>query len=126
MQEIWKDIPRYIGYYQASNLGKIKSIERNGTKKGGRILKPVLAKNGYLVMTLRANGIKRVEKVHRLIAETFLSNSNNLPQVNHKDENKENNYVDNLEWCTQKYNINYGNRNKKVSNKLINNKHSKK
>lgn len=117
MEEIWKDIKGYEGLYQISNTGKIKSIDRCYAHKGcnggfyhkkEKILIPAYDKDKYLKVTLCKNGKKNSKSVHRLVAETFISNPNNLPQVNHKDENKQNNSVNNLEWCTVKYNTNYG------------------
>lgn len=117
-KEIYKDIPNYEGLYQISNLGNVKSLQNYGNQKE-RIMK-LSIKRGYYEVGLRKNGIKKYYLVHRLVAQTFLDNSNNLPQVNHKDENKLNNYVDNLEWCTASYNNTYGTRLEKVSstNKL--------
>lgn len=104
MKEIWKDIKDYEGYYQISNLSRVKSIKFGKE----RILKPVTNSSGYLQVTLCKNNIKKQYLVHRLVAEAFLDNPDNLPQVNHKDENPLNNVVSNLEWCDRKYNINYG------------------
>lgn len=98
--EIWKDIKGYEGLYQISNLGKIKSNKK--------ILKPYInKKDGYAYIGLHKNKNNKVLKIHRLVAQTFIDNPNNLPQVNHKDENKTNNSIDNLEWCSAKYNITY-------------------
>lgn len=97
-EEIWKDISGYEGLYQISNLGRVKSKRK--------ILKPI---NGeYLHVGLSKNGIQTTKLIHRLVAENFIDNPNNLPQVNHKDENKHNNCVNNLEWITFKENMNYG------------------
>lgn len=123
MKEIWKDIPGYEGLYQVSNLGDIKVLDRIvncGIKNNKTVIrKSKLLKQrinqGYYEVALSKNGKKRFLKVHRLIAITFLPNLNNLPSVNHKDENKLNNCIDNLEWCTIKYNCNYGTRNYKIS-----------
>lgn len=94
--EIWKGINGYEGLYQVSNLGRVKSKRK--------ILKPI---NGeYLKVGLSKNGVQKTLYIHRLVAETFLGRSN--LQVNHKDENKHNNYVDNLEWISFKENMNYG------------------
>lgn len=120
-KEEWKDIPGYLGYYQISNLGRVKSLERtivyppskyypNGRTRvlKEKIMTPSIDKKGYQFVQLFINGKFRSKKVHRLVAESFLLNPNNFPQVNHKDENKLNNSVKNLEWCTLIYNINYG------------------
>lgn len=113
---IWKDIPGFEGKYQASNLGDIRSLERitktdfynriHRTKS--RILKHNITKYGYHQVVLYKNNIRNRYSVHRLISLTFIENPNNLPCVNHIDENKDNNAVSNLEWCTNKYNSNYG------------------
>ena len=104
MEEIWKDKKDYEGLYQVSNWGRIKSIKFGKEK----ILKLNKDKDSYLQVTLCKNNIKKVYKVHRLVAEAFLPNSDNLPQVNHKDEDKTNNNVENLEWCDSLYNVRYG------------------
>lgn len=95
--------------YLVSNKGEIKN------KKTGKILKGHLDKDGYLHVTLRL-GLKKYKtpSIHRLVALAFISNPNNLPQVNHKDEDKLNNNVENLEWCTQQYNNAYGTHNERV------------
>lgn len=111
MQEIWKEIKDTNGFYYVSNFGNVYSVLNS------KILKLRNNGNGYLCIYLRLNNnIKKKFFIHRLVAETFIPNSNNLPQVNHKDENKMNNCVDNLEWCTAKYNQNYGNVKQKVLN----------
>ena len=109
MKEIWKDIPNYEGLYQASNLGRIKSLWYGKEK----ILKLTDNGNGYLQVFLCKNGIRKIFLVHRLIALTFIPNPNNLPEVNHRNEIKNCNLVDNLEWCTSFYNTRYS-QNKKV------------
>lgn len=114
MMEQWKDIPNYEGLYQVSNLGRIKSLY-NYKRDNTNILVPHL-KRGYLVIGLRKNGIRKWHSIHRLVAMAFIDNKDNKPQVNHKDENKLNNRVDNLEWCTASYNNNYGTRQERVSN----------
>ena len=111
MTEIWKDIKDYEGYYQISNLGRVKSLSRlvdNRYYNKECILKPRLHLKGYHLVALSKNGKITGHSVHRLVAETFIENPDNLPEVNHKDEDKTNNCVDNLEWCTKKYNSNYG------------------
>lgn len=112
--EIWKDIEGYEGIYEISNLGRVRSF-KNGKV---RILKPLTNKRGYLRVQLRKNNSLKTLQIHRLVAQAFLPNPNNLPQVNHKDEDKTNNIVSNLEYCDAKYNNNYGNRNKKVAEAL--------
>ena len=105
------------GLYQVSNLGNVRSLNYNKTKKIQHLKKVVINKKGYLAVGLSKKGIFKIKTVHRLVAETFISNPNNLPQVNHIDENKLNNSVTNLEWCTNKYNINYGTRKERISEK---------
>ena len=86
-----------------------------------RYLKPWQDNKGYLIVELRDNdGKRKFKKVHRLVAETFIPNPNNLPEVNHKDENKQNPNVDNLEWCTSKYNSNYGTRKERLGKSIRN------
>ena len=117
MKEIWRDIEGYEGIYQVSNLGKVKSLSRkmwNGYKwwtSKERILVPRIDKNKkhYYAVQLVKDKKKKSKNIHRLVAETFLPNPNNLRCVNHKDENKLNNTVNNLEWCSQSYNLTYGN-----------------
>lgn len=114
-QEIWKPIKGYEGLYEVSNLGRVKSIQRPSLYRGKytriikeRILKPNLKKEGYLDVHLRDRGRDHFFKIHRLVAIAFIPNPDNLPQINHIDENKLNNRVENLEWCTAHYNGNYG------------------
>lgn len=118
MEEIWKDINGYEGFYQVSNLGRVRSMDRyvNGNHitcdfqfMKGKIRKPVQDKLGYLKVSLRKNGSYKTYLIHRLVAEAFIPNPNNLPCVNHKDENPGNPNVDNLEWCTTDYNLKYSN-----------------
>ena len=120
MEEIWRDIDGYNSLYEISNLGNIKSKKRkiNNRYYGGKILVPIQRNKKYFVVNLYKNNKSKSYLVHRLVAQTFLENPNNLPQVNHKDENKDNNCVNNLEWCSSKYNINYGTRNKKISKRV--------
>ena len=113
MKEVWKDIQDYEGFYQVSNLGRIKSLGNSKTRKE-KILKPIYHKQYYQI-TLSKNNIRIQYRVHRLVAEAFIPNPDNLPQVNHKDENKLNNYVDNLEWCDALYNNNYKDKGKRIS-----------
>lgn len=114
MDEIWKDKKNYEGHYQVSNCGRVKSIKFGKE----RILKLRTDKDGYFKVDLSKNNKLKTFTVHRLVAEAFLPNPDNLPLINHKDECKTNNNVNNLEWCNSKYNINFGTRNEKASKKL--------
>lgn len=104
MKEIWKDVIGWEGLYQVSNLGNVRTLHYK--KPYPRKLSK--SKKGYLRVNLSQNKKYKYYSVHRLVAEAFIPNPNNLPQINHKDENRTNNRVDNLEWCTNKYNCNYG------------------
>ena len=118
MKEEWKDIKGYEGLYEVSNMGRVKSLgngkSTNNDNCRERILKPVKDK-GYLRVTLCKEGRKNGYLVHQLVAIVFCENSMGYKEVNHKDEDKTNNRADNLEWCTSKYNANYGTRNKRIS-----------
>lgn len=113
--EEWLLIKDYENY-QVSSLGRIKSLKYGKEK----IRKQRKINNGYLTINLWKEGIMKSCLVHRLVANAFIPNPSNLKCVNHKDENKENNCVDNLEWCSVAYNNTYGSRLKKVSEKQIN------
>ena len=112
IEEVWKDISEYEGLYQISNLGRVKSLPRKNSK---RIINKEIIKvftklpNGYLKVGLSKNGKTKYYFVHRLVAETFIDNPENKPCINHKDCDKKNNCVDNLEWCTYKENNSYKN-----------------
>lgn len=108
MKELWKDIKDYEGIYQVSTLGRVKRV------KTGRILKPFKHLKGYLLINLCKNNIAYTKTIHRLVAQTFIPNPENKPQVNHIDEDKTNNMVSNLEWVTAEENINHGTRNERV------------
>ncbi len=107
MDEIWKDIPGYEGKYQISSTGEVKSLNYRGSNKS-KLLKQRYDKNGYKEVRLSKNNISTSYRTHRLVAMVFIPNPNNLPMVNHIDECKSNNNVNNLEWCDAKYNNNYG------------------
>lgn len=100
--EQWADVKGYESLYRVSTCGRVFSIVSS------KILKPSCHKKGYLYVSLSKDGIAKSLKVHRLVAEAFLENPNNYPMVNHLDENKANNSVENLEWCDNRYNVNYG------------------
>ena len=104
MNEIWKSIIGYEGLYEASNLGRIRSLKYDKV----RILKPGKDECGYLRVVLYKGGKKNFCKVHRLVAEAFIPNPYNLPEINHRNEIKSDNFVENLEWCTHCYNVSYG------------------
>lgn len=115
-EEIWKSIEGYEGLYEVSNLGNVRSLNYNKTKQT-KLLTPTIDRYGYYHLILRKNGKRKGFTVHRLVAQAFIPNLNNYPQINHKDENKTNNCVDNLEWCTNEYNCNYGTRNERITQK---------
>lgn len=139
MKEIWKDVNGYEGYYKVSNFGNVKSLERIIINHGNfknkfskykeKILKPFQNKKGYLSVHLTKNCKGKTFLVHRLVAEAFIPNINRLPLINHKNEITSDNRAENLEWCTNKYNVNYGSwrknqslahtNNKKVSKKIF-------
>lgn len=107
MEEIFKDIEGYEQLYQISNLGRVKSLNYRHTGKE-KILKQKTGKDGYCIVGLCQQNKRKFYYVHRLVGQAFIENPNNYPMVNHKDENKENNCVSNIEWCDAKYNTNYG------------------
>ena len=116
-KEIWKDIEGYEGLYKVSNMGNVKSLNYRRTGKEG-ILKALKNRGGYLYVNLYKDGICKRCTIHRLVAIAFISNPDNLPEVNHKDENKSNNVISNLEWCSSSYNLSYNDRAKKVGKKV--------
>lgn len=116
MEEEWRDIKGYEGLYQVSNFGRVYNVLR------GTFLHQCVRKNGYQQVTLCKAHSQHTFRTHRLVAEAFIPNPDNYTQINHKDEDKTNNCVDNLEWCDAKYNINYGSRNSKVSKSLTGHK----
>lgn len=130
--EVWKDIPGYEGWYQVSNMGRIKSMDRSFTQKRicdsverhiftkGKVIKASYTYGLYLFCHLKKNGTSKAVKYHRIVCSVFHKNPDNLPQVNHKNEIKTDNRADNLEWCTPKYNRNYGTAPERLSKKLRN------
>ena len=135
--ENWKDIKGYEGFYQVSDLGRVKSLERDVYCQNGivrhieeKILVPNLNNKGYQYVGLSKNGKRKGMLVHRLVALAFIPNLENKSQINHKNEIKNDNVVENLEWCENKYNANYGTRNERIiqnrrSYKLENNPRAK-
>lgn len=127
-EEIWKDIEGYEGLYQVSNMGKVRSVDRidcTGHRLNGKILRPRMNSGGYLLVNLHNEGEQKTFTVHRLVAQAFIPNPEGLPQINHKDEDKTNNIVDNIEYCDRKYNCNYGTRNERVAKNMLQTKISK-
>ena len=119
--EIWKDIKGYEGIYQVSNLGRVRSydsIDKLGRVRKGKVLKNYLNDWGYPIVTLSIKSKLKTFRVHRLVAQAFILNPDNKPQVNHIDEDKTNNRVSNLEWVTAKENVNYGRHNERMSKTL--------
>lgn len=128
MEEFWKTIEGYPNY-MISNLGRVKSLNYHNTGKE-KIRKLSINHKGYYQIDLWKNGKYEAFRIHRLVAEAFIPNPNNLPCVNHKDENKQNNFVyinedgtvdlekSNIEWCDISYNNTYNNRHKKIGDKL--------
>lgn len=112
MEEFWKDVEGFEGLYQVSNLGQIRSLPRKGSRGG--IMVGSKHPKGYRYITFRKDGKQYTLKVHRLVAEAFIPNPDNLPEVNHKNEDKTDNSVENLEWCSTQYNHEYGSRTEKA------------
>ena len=119
----WKDILGYEGKYQISDSGEVKRLSYTYKDTWGcgrvrvmpeRLVCATIGKGGYKMVDLHFCGVRKRMYVHRLVAQAFIPNPNNLPQVNHKDENKLNNCVSNLEWCTHAYNQRYGTKNERM------------
>lgn len=128
MSEEWRAIKEYEGVYEASNKGRVRSLDRvTFTKRGegfytrrkGRVLAENKDKDGYPKVILSKDGITETAFVHRLVANEFVENSNNHPVINHKNEIKEDNRFENLEWCTIAHNNTYRNRAKKAAKKQM-------
>ena len=119
--EIWKDVAEYEGVYQVSDKGNVRSLARVdslGRECRGRVLKQGYSSGGYPQVNLYKNGKRKSRLIHRLVVGAFIPNPESLPQVNHIDEDKDNNNLENLEWCDSKYNVNYGTRTERVSKKV--------
>lgn len=122
-KEVWKDIIGFEGQYQISNLGQVKSLARlSGTNvnRKDRLLVQKPNKQGYLFVSLFSNSVCYNKYIHRLVAETFIPNPDNKPQVNHINEIKTDNTVENLNWMTPTENLNYGTRNEKTFKPVTN------
>lgn len=129
---IWRDIEGFEGIYQVSNTGLVRSLDRKIVYKNGHTvnvkgkeLKHKITKGGYHRVSLSKNNKWKEYLVHRLVASAFIPNEDNLPQINHKDQNTHNNEVSNLEWCTMEYNLNYGDRGSKISEATLGSKKTK-
>lgn len=127
-KEIWKPVVGWEGLYEVSNFGNVRSVDRLVESRGfskqyrnGKILYQ-RTQNGYRRVKLCNGGVNKVKMVHRLVAEAFIPNPQSLPFINHKDEVRSNNRVDNLEWCTRLYNMRYGNCVENIRKSHINNK----
>lgn len=128
MIEIWKPVRDYEGLYEVSNLGRVKSLSKfhctskNYSSLGywskEKILKPIIGVQGYLYVNLYKNKKHNFKRIHILVAQAFIKNPNKFPMINHKDENVMNNVVSNLEWCDNKYNLNYGTVQERKAQKL--------
>lgn len=118
MKEIWIDVDGYEGRYQISNLGNVRSTYRyyrNSIKFENKQVTATKDASGYLqILVVKPSGETSSEKIHRLIAKAFIPNPKNYPCINHKDEDKTNNKISNLEWCTVDYNNSYGTRNERI------------
>lgn len=113
MNEIFVDVLKYEGLYKVSNLGNVLNVKKNKLLTNNKNTK------GYLRVTLSKDGKRKTCSIHRLVATAFIKNPLNLPQVNHRDENKTNNNVNNLEWCTSSYNNNYGTKVQRALPKIL-------
>lgn len=124
MTKLWRDIKGFEGFYQVSDTGDVRSVDRtiifsDGRERffHGKVLSPSVGNHGYKTIVLKKNGLCRAFTIHRLVANAFIPNPNGFSEVNHKDEDKLNNFVGNLEWCSHKYNMSYGT---KIERMLLN------
>ena len=134
VEKVIKPVCGYEGYYEVDNFGTVYSVDRvikishggieRETHFKGREMKQHIHPNGYMIVGLTRNGRTQMMRVHRIVAEAFIPNPSQKPWVNHKDENKTNNAIDNLEWCTPQYNILYNGASKRAGNKKMGRKHT--
>ena len=134
VEVVRKAVKGYEGYYEVDQFGRVYSVDRlvpvddNGRQYNkalcGKQMKQGMHSNGYKIVSLTKEGKTKTVFVHRIVAEAFISNENNSPMVNHKDEDKTNNFVENLEWCTAKYNRSYGKAIEKHAKKINGRKHT--
>lgn len=122
--EVWKPVVGYEGYYEVSNIGNVRSVSHEVPTFWGSRISPgknvrlnYNKRTGYLMVCLSKNGEHKTRLVHRLVAMAFIPNTMAKPQVNHKNENKTDNRIDNLEWCDAAYNNNYGTKRERISQK---------
>ena len=123
-REEWRPVPGYEGLYEVSNTGKVASLNYDGTGKR-KELKQVVTHHEYRRVRLYKNGNWRSYRVHRVVALAFVPNPEGLPEINHIDEDPSNNAASNLEWCTRRYNCNYGSHIERLRKSMINGKLSK-
>lgn len=124
MTEEWKPVVGYEGYYEVSNIGNVRTVERmiSDTRccryvRPSVVMRPFVDRKGRLRFILTKDKCRKISSAHRLVAMAFIPNPDNLPEVNHKDENPKNNRVENLEWCTSEYNRLYGTHIERISQK---------
>lgn len=117
--EVWREVKEFAGKYEVSNFGRVRSLDYRHTGQA-RVLRPSMSTDGYLLVDIFKDGKKTRKFVHRVVAEAFIENPSNLTQVNHRNEIKEDNRVENLEWISQKDNINYGTGNERRSKAQLN------
>ena len=125
IDEVWKPVVGFEGLYEVSNKGRVRSVDRDIIRSDGKVqhkkgvvLKQFITNKGYPYVMVNKDYKQHLKTVHRLVAQTFIPNPNNCPVVNHKDEDKTNNCVENLEWCTQSHNMTWNDVHKRVAQKL--------